>query len=143
MCTSTPLSMYSTNTRPPILLPSQESNETSFHSVLSQNVPELPNNSTQKCVPKKKIYHFIIFLGQFSCLSLLIFIWLHKKGYLKFSGALESNINIPSVGKLNLSLQTEEVLNFTSKIGLTSNFSKLGSRESPPLELWDQIYMNV
>ena len=143
MCTSTPLSMYSTNTRSQILLPSQESNETSFHSVFSQDVPELPNNPTQKCVLKKKIYHFLILLILFSCLSLLIFISFHISGYLKFSGALQSNINIPPVAKFNLSLQTEEVLNFTSKMELTSNFSKLGSGESPPSELWDQIYMNV
>ena len=131
--------MYSTNTRSPILLPSQESNETSFHSILSQDVPELPNNSTQKCVSKKKIYHFIILLVLFSCLSLLISILFYISGYLKFSGALESNKNIPPVAKFNLSLQTEEVLNFTSKMELTSNFSKSGSGESPPSDLWDQI----
>ena len=93
---------------------------------------------------KKRIYHCIILLCLISCLSLLIFISLHISGYLKFSGALESNINIPSVGNLNLSVQTEEVLNFTSKIstGLSSTLSKMGSGESPS-ELWDQVYMNI
>ena len=136
--------MYSNNTRPPILLLSKDSNQTSFYSVSSQNIPELPNIPTQKCVSTKRIYHCIILLGLIICLSLLIFISLQISGYLKFSGALESNISIPSVGNLNLSLQTEEVLNFTSKMstGLSSTLSQLGSGESPS-ELWDQIYMNI
>ena len=145
MCTSsTPLHMYNTTTSSPILPPSQESNETSFHSILSQNVPELPHNSNQKCISKKKVYHFIILLGLFCCVSLLVYISLHISGYLKLSGAFESNINIPSVGNFNLSLQAEEVLNVTSQ--LTSNFTKLGSGGYTPellSEMWEQIYMNV
>ena len=139
MCTSsTLLHMYNATTSSPILPPSQESNETSFHSILSQNVPELPHNSNQKCISKKKVYHFIILLGLFCCLSLLVYISLHISGYLKLSGAFESNINIPSVGNFNLSLQAEEVLNVTSQ--LNSNFTKLGSggyTPELPSEMWE------
>ena len=80
----------------------------------------------------------------FCCLSLLVYISLHISGYLKLSGAFESNINIPSVGNFNLSLQAEEVHNVTSQ--LTSNFTKLGSggyTPELPSEMWEQIYMNV
>ena len=146
MCTSssTPLQMYNNNTSTsPILPSSQESNEKSFHSILSQNIPELPQNVNQKkCISKKKVYHFLVLLGLFSCLSLLVYISLHISGYLKLSGAFESNINIPSVGNFNLSLQAQEVLNVTSQ--LTSNFTKIGSGSPElPSEMWEQVYMNV
>ena len=61
---------------------------------------------------------------------------------MKLSGGFESNVNIPSVGNFNLSLQAQEVLNVSSQ--LTSNFTKLGSDSpEPPSEIREQVYMNV
>ena len=61
---------------------------------------------------------------------------------MKLSGGFESNVNIPSVGNFNLSLQAQEVLNISSQ--LNSNFTKLGSGSSePPSEMWEQVYLNV
>ena len=141
MCTSTPLRMFSSNTHPPILLPSMD-----FCSALSNipNIPELPNIPAKKGVLRKRVYHCITLLCLISCLSLLIFISLNISGYISFSGALESNLNLPAVGSLNLSVKTEEVLNFTSKVStaLSSTLSKMGSEETPS-QLWDQVYMNI
>ena len=146
MCTSsTPLHMYNNTTSNSPTLPfSQESNETSFHSILSQNIPELPQNSNKKkCISKKKVYHFFVLLGLFSCLSLLIYLSIHVSVYMKLSGGFESNVKIPSVGNFNLSLQAQEVLlNVSSQ--LNSNFTKLGSGSSePPSEMWEQVYLEV
>ena len=136
MCTSTPFSMFSSNTsNPPILLPSTDSNETSFCSALSNipNIPELPNIPAKKGLLRKRVYHCITLLCLVSCLSLLIFISLNISGYISFSGALESNLKLPAVGSLHLNVKTEEALNFTSKIstGLSSTLSKMESEETP------------
>ena len=114
MCTSIPLSMFSSNTRPAILLPSTDSNASSFYSAFSSipNVPELPNIPAKKGVLRKRVYHCITLLYLISCLSLLIFILLNISRYISFSGALESNLKLPAVGSLNLSVKTEEALNF-------------------------------
>ena len=123
MCTSTPLTLFNTSASPTIF--SQEMNETSFHSLVSP-IPELPQNN-KRCI--SKIYHFLILFGILSCVSLLIYLVIHVSLYMKFSGGIESNF-----GNINVSLQTEGVLNITSK--LNSNL------KSAPSEMWEQVYID-
>ena len=123
MCIFTPLTLFNTSASPTIF--SQEMNETSFHSLVTP-VPELPQNN-KKCV--SKIYHFLLLLGILSCVSLLIYLVIHVSLYMKFSGGIESNF-----GNINVSLQTEGVLNITSKIN--SNL------KSAPSEMWEQVYID-
>ena len=121
--TSTPLTLFNTSASPTIF--SQEMNETSFHSLVTP-IPELPQNN-KKCV--SKIYHFLLLLGILSCVSFLIYLVIHVNLYMKFSGGIESNF-----GNINVSLQTEGVLNITSKIN--SNL------KSAPSEMWEQVYID-
>ena len=121
--TSTPLTLFNTSASPTTL--SQEMNETSFHSLVT-TIPELPQNN-KKCV--SKIYHFLLLLGILSCVSFLIYLVIHVNLYMKFSGGIES-----SFGNINVSLQTEGVLNFTSKIN--------SSVKSAPSEMWEQVYID-
>ena len=121
--TSTPLTLFNTSASPTIF--SQEMNETSFHSLVTP-IPELPQNN-KKCV--SKIYHFLLLLGILSCVSFLIYLVIHVNLYMKFSGGIESNF-----GKINVSLQTEGVLNITSKIN--------SSFKSAPSEMWEQVYID-
>ena len=142
MCTnfSTPLQMYNTSTSP-IIPSSQELNETSFHSIVSQTIPELPQNK-KKCISKKRVYHFFVLLGLFSCVSLLIYVTIHVSIYMKLSGGIESNVKIPSIGSFNVSLQANEVL-FNVSSQLNSNFTKVGSDFSEsPSEMWEQVYLD-
>ena len=118
--TSTPLTLFNTSASPTIF--SQEMNETSFHSLVT-TIPELPQNN-KKCV--SKIYHFLLLLGILSCVSLLIYLVIHVSLYMKFSGGIESNF-----GNINVSLQTEGVLNIISKIN--------SSFKSAPSERWEQV----
>ena len=101
--TSTPLSIFSSNTSNPPILQSTDSNESSFCSALSSvpNVPELSDIPAKKGgLLRKRIYHCITLLCLVSCLSLLIFISLNLSRYITFSGNLESNLKIPAVGGL-------------------------------------------
>ena len=123
MSTSTPLTLFNTSASPTIF--SQEMNETSFHSLVTP-IPELPQNN-KKCV--SKIYHFLLLLGILTCVSFLIYLVIHVNLYMKFSGGIESNF-----GNINVSLQTEGVLNFTSKIN--------SSFKSAPSEMWEQVYID-
>ena len=113
MCTSTPLSMYNTSVSPTILS-SQEMNETSFHSIVSPTIPELPQDK-KRCI-SNRIYQFLILFGILSCLSFLIYLTIHVNIYMKFSGGIESNVTIPTFGSFNVSLQAEEVFNVSSQI---------------------------
>ena len=141
MCTnfSTPLQMYNTSTSP-IIPSSQELNETSFHSIVPQSIPELPQNE-KRCI-SKRVYHFLVLLGLLSCLSLLIYITIHVNIYMNLSGGIESNIQIPSIGSFNVSLKAKEaVFNVSSQ--LNSNLKKVGSDFSePPSEMWEQVYLD-
>ena len=145
---STPLSNFTSN--PAILHQSSDSNDTSFGSTCSSvplnnlHVPELPDLTINKgSLLKRKLYHCVILLILVSCLSLLIFLSLKVSGHVSFSGNLEGNLNIPSVGGLNASIRTEEVLNFSSSLN-TALSSKLSKMESEtPSQLWDQVYMNI
>ena len=123
MCTSTPLTLFNTSASPTIF--SQKINETSFHSLVTP-IPELPQNN-KKCV--SKIYHFLLLLGILSCVSFLIYLVIHVNLYMKFSGGIESNF-----GNINVSFQTEGVLNITSKIN--------SSFKSTPSEMWEQVYID-
>ena len=140
MCTnfSTPLQMYNSSFSP-IIPTSQELNETSFHSIVSQTIPELPQNK-KKCI-SKRVYHFLVLLGLLSCLSLLIYVTIHVSIYMNLSGGIESNVTIPSIGSFNVSLQAKEVL-FNVSSQLNSNL-KVGSESSePPSEMWKQVYLD-
>ena len=142
MCTnfSTPLQKYNTSFSP-IIPSSQELNETSFHSIVSQTIPELPQNQ-KKYISKKRVYHFFVLLGLFSCLSLLIYVTIHVSIYMKLSGGIESNVKIPSIGSFNVSLQAKEVL-FNVSSQLNSNLKKVGSDFSePPSQMWEQVYFD-
>ena len=123
MCTSTPLTLFNTSASPTIF--SQEMNKTSFHSLVSP-IPELPQNN-KRCI--SRIYQFLILFGILSCVSLLIYLTIHVSLYMKFSGGIESNF-----GNINVSLQTEGVLNITSKIN--------SSFKSAPSEMWEQVYID-
>ena len=132
MCTSTPLSMYNTSASPTIF--SQEMNETSFHSIVSPTIPELPQDK-KRCI-SNRIYQFLILFGLLSCLSFLIYLTIHVNIYMKFSGGIESNVTIPSFGSFNVSLQAEEVVNISSQINSNLNV------ESSPSEMWKQVYLD-
>ena len=121
--TSTPLTLFNTSASPTIF--SQEMKETSFHSLVT-TIPEFPQNN-KKCV--SKIYHFLLLLGILSCVSLLIYLVIHVSLYMKFSGGIESNF-----GNINVSLQTEGVLNLTSTVN--------SSFKTAPSEMWEQIYID-
>ena len=125
MCTSTPLTLFNTSASPTIF--SQEMNETSFHSLVSP-IPELPQNN-KRCI--SRIYQFLILFGILSCVSLLIYLTIHVSLYMKFSGGIESNF-----GSINVSLQTEEVVNISSKINSNLNV------KSAPSEMWKQVYLD-
>ena len=126
MCTSTPLTLFNTSASPTIF--SQEMNKTSFHSLVSPPIPELPQDN-KRCI--SRIYQFLILFGILSCVSLLIYLTIHVSLYMKFSGGIESNF-----GSINVSLQTEEVVNISSKIN--SNFNL----KSAPSEMWKQVYID-
>ena len=121
--TSTPLTLFNSSVSPTIL--SQEMNETSFYSAVP-TIPELPQND-KKCV--SKIYHFLLLLGVLTCVSFLLYLVIHVNLYMKFSGGIESNF-----GNINISLQTEGVLNLTSKVN--------SSFESAPSKMWEQVYID-
>ena len=121
--TSTPLTLFNSSVSPTIL--SQEMNETSFYSAVP-TIPELPQND-KKCV--SKIYHFLLLLGVLTCVSFLLYLVIHVNLYMKFSGGIESNH-----GNINISLQTEGVLNLTSKVN--------SSLKSAPSEMWEQVYID-
>ena len=133
---STPLQMYNTS----FISTPQELDETSYHSIVPQSVPELPQNE-KKCIPKR-VYHFLILLGFLSCFSLLVYITIHVSIYMNLSGGIESNIQIPAIGSFNVSLQAKEaVFNVSSQ--LNSNLKKVGSDFSePPSQIWEQVYFD-
>ena len=54
---------------------------------------------------------------------------------MKFSGAIESNVTIPSLGSFNVSLQAEEAVNISSQIN--SNL-----KVESPSEMWKQVYLD-
>ena len=126
---STPLQMYNTSF---ISIP-QELDKTSYHSIVPQSVPELPQNE-KNCVPKR-VYHFLVLFGFLSCFSLLVYITIHVSIYMHLSGGVKSNIQIPALGNFNVSLQAEEVLNISSQ--LDSNIQKVTSEL--PSQMWEQI----
>ena len=119
--------MYNTSVSP-IILSSQEMNETSFHSIVSPTIPELPQDK-KKCI-SNRIYQFLILFGLLSCLSFLIYLTIHVNIYMKFSGGIGSNVTIPSLGSFNVSLQAEEVVNISSQINSNLNV------KSAPSEMW-------
>ena len=133
MCTSTPLPMYNTSVSP-IIPSSQEMNETSFHSIVSPTIPELPQEK-KSCI-SNRIYQFLILFGILSFLSFLIYLTIHVNIYMKFSGGIESNVTIPSFGSFNVSLQAEEVVNISSQINSNLNV------KSAPSEMWKQVYLD-
>ena len=58
---------------------------------------------------------------------------------MNLSGGIESNIQIPSIGSFNVSLQAKEaVFNVSSQ--LNSNLKKVSSE--PPSQMWKQIYFD-
>ena len=122
--TSTPLSLLNTSAIPSIL--SQEMTETSFYSVPTSNIPELPQNN-KKCL--SKVYHSIILMGVLICVSLLLYMVIHVNFHMKISGELQSNL-----GNLNISLQGEGVFNLTSTVN--------SSVKTAPSQLWEQLYID-
>ena len=121
--TSIPLTLFNTTTSPAIL--SQEMNETSFYSAVP-TIPELPQND-KKCV--SKIYHSLLLMGVLICVSFLLYLVIHVNLNMKFSGEIQSNL-----GNLNISLQTEGVLNLSSTVN--------SSFKTAPSEMWEQIYID-
>ena len=123
---STPLQMYNTS----FISTPQELDETSYHSIVPQSVPELPQNE-KKCIPRR-VYFFLVLLGFLSCFSLLVYITIHVSIYMHLSGGIESNIQIPALGSFNVSLQAKEaVFNVSSQ--LNSNLKKVSSE--PPSQM--------
>ena len=121
--TSTPLSLLNTSAIPTL---SSEMTETSFYSVPTSNIPELPQNN-KKCL--SKVYHSIILMGILICASLLLYMVIHVNFHMKISGELQSNL-----GNLNISLQSEGVFNLTSKVN--------SSVKAAPSQLWEQLYVD-
>ena len=136
MCTSTPLPLYNTSVSQ-IIPSSQEMSETSFHSIVSPTISELPQDK-KKCI-SQRVYNFLTLFGLLSCLSFLIYLTIHVNIYMKWSGGFESNVTIPSIGSFNVALQAEEVFNVSSQ--LNSNL-KVGSESSEPSEMWKQVYLD-
>ena len=116
--TSTPLSLLNTSAIPTL---SSEMTETSFYSVPTSNIPELPQNN-KKCL--SKVYHSIILMGVLICVSLLLYMVIHVNFHMKISGELQSNL-----GNLNISLQGEGVFNLTSTVN--------SSVKTAPSQLWE------
>ena len=105
--TSTPLTLLNTSAFPTIL--SQETTETSFYSAVpTPTIPELPQNN-KKCL--SKVYHSILLMGVLICVSFLLYLVIHVNFHMKFSGEIHSNL-----GNLNISLQSEGVLNLSSTV---------------------------
>ena len=129
---STPLQMYNTS----FISTPQELDETSYHSIVPQSVPELLQNE-KKCIPKR-VYFFLILFGFLSCFSLLVYITIRVSIYMHLSGGVKSNIQIPVLGNFNVSLQAEEAVNISSQ--LNSNFQKVTSEF--PSQMWEQIYFD-
>ena len=121
--TSTPLSLLNTSAIPTL---SSEMTETSFYSVPTSNIPELPQNN-KKCL--SKVYHSIILMGVLICVSLLLYMVIHVNFHMKISGELQSNL-----GNLNISLQSEGVFNLTSTVN--------SSVKTAPSQLWEQLYID-
>ena len=121
--TSTPLSLLNTSAIPTL---SSEMTETSFYSVPTSNIPELPQNN-KKCL--SKVYHSIILMGVLICVSLLLYMVIHVNFHMKISGELQSNL-----GNLNISLQGEGVFNLTSTVN--------SSVKTAPSQLWEQLYID-
>ena len=137
MCTncSTPLQMYNTSFSSNISTP-QELDETSYHSIVPQSVPELLQNK-KKGIPKR-VYVFLILFGFLSCFSLLVYITIRVSISMHLSGEVKSNIQIPVLGNFNVSLQAEEARNISSQ--LDSNIQKVTSEM--PSQMWEQIYFD-
>ena len=113
----------------------QELDETSYHSIVPQSVPELQTKN--KCI-SKRVYAFLILFGFLSCFSLLVYITIRVSIYMHLSGGVKSNIQIPVLGNFNVSLQAEEALNISSQ--LDSNIQKVTSEL--PSQMWEQIYFD-
>ena len=121
--TSTPLSLLNTSAIPTL---SSEMTKTSFYSVPTSNIPELPQNN-KNCL--SKVYHSIILMGVLICVSLLLYMVIHVNFHMKFSGELQSNL-----GNLNISLHGEGVFNLTSTVN--------SSVKTAPSQLWEQLYID-
>ena len=99
----------------------------SYYSAASTpHIPELLQNR-KKCF--SRIYHFILLLGVLLCASLLLYLVIHVKFYMKFSGGMQSDI-----GNVNISLQSEGGLNLSSTIN--------SSVKAIPSQLWKQLYVD-
>ena len=136
MCTSTPLPLYNSSVSQ-IIPSSQEMSETSFHSIVSPTISELPQDK-KKCI-SQRVYNFLTLLGLLSCLLFLIYLTIHVNIYMKWSGGFSSNLTIPSLGNFSIGLHSEEVLNVSSQVN--SNL-KVGSENSEPVEMWKQLYLD-
>ena len=136
MCTSTPLPLYNSSVSQ-IIPSSQEMSETSFHSIVSPTISELPQDK-KKCI-SQRVYNFLTLFGLLSCLSFLIYLTIHVNIYMKWSGGFSSNLTIPSLGNFSIGLHSEEVLNVSSQVN--SNL-KVGSENSEPVEMWKQLYLD-
>ena len=123
--TSTPLNLLNTSAIPTIL--SSEMTETSFYSAVpTPTIPELPQNN-KKCL--SKVYHSILLLGVFICVSFLLYLVIHVNFHMNFSGEIPSNL-----GNLNISLQSEGVFNLSSTVN--------SSVKTAPSQLWEQLYVD-
>ena len=134
MCTSTPLPLHHTSVSQ-IIPSSQETSETSFHSIVS---PTLLPQDKKRCL-SQRAYNFLTLFGLFICLTLLVYLTIHINIYMKWSGGFSSNITIPSLGNFSVALHSEEVLNVSSQVN--SNL-KVGSENSEPVEMWKQLYLD-
>ena len=130
-CTSSPYT--------PAILNAPDFNETSFNSVFSiplDDIPELPNNSGNSSPSlRKKLYNFVLFSLLGMCLGLLIYLCLEVNGFIRFSG--EYSLNVSGIGSLGASFKAEEVFNLS--VGLSSQLAKL---EHAPI-LWNQTYLEL
>ena len=147
--TSTPNSNDSNSSTSPAILNQSDPNDISFGSAFSSvplnnlnSVPELRGRSMNSGSSlKKKLYPCITLLLLGGCLSLLIYLSVKINGSVSLAGNVWGHLDIPGLGGFGGHIKAEEVLNFTTSTGLSSQLSQMEPKA--PFQLWDQVYTDL
>ena len=122
--TSTPISNVnnSNNSSNPAILNISDPNDTTFNSVfydipldnLNSDSVLHGNSENSGSSLKKKLYHCVLLLLLWGCMSLLIFLSVKINGFVSLAGGF----NISGIGGVEASFSMKEVLNMSA--GLSS-----------------------
>ena len=88
-----------------------------------------------------KLYPFITLLLLGGCLSLIIYLSVKINGFVSLARDVWGYLDIPRLGGFGGHIKAEEVLNFTTSTGLSSQLSQIEPKA--PFQLWDPVYMNL